>query len=466
MPELEPLIERPGVIGISDTNRTDKTGRWHVLVTEEAFKTIRKSFTAKIATWANALPESLLSEIPPEFPLPSVYQKNGYEGDDDSSSGQDSYMSSCAQSYGSFDETNTDEEYYSPPGRSYASVLSGYRDPPVAERIKEVRIPAKSKPNHATISSIQATAKIAILEEEIKSLRTLIKGAQTPSTVTETSAPDKSSQDDRITNIEANMAMMTSQFSNWMSELRQRDVNASNITTLATTAQPPQPSESLPSNQKTDRLEETTPTRPTRHQSKRIDNRTTPERRALLETEAMQVELFPDDTGLVTQPLQSLTAPDDFEGISPSPSPPASPTMMEMLEAASSPQYPDDYDTDEPMYRYTDNGDGTLFCIGLAQPADFDSAGIIRGPQPTASQIARTRGAFQELLLQPSLTHRSEVLVQRPLSPENTLATQDETVMSSATSSPQGQPPCERISPTPMMGPLPSLPAEGALSEN
>jgi hypothetical protein len=64
MPELEPLIKRPGVIGISDTNRTDKTGRWHVLVTEEAFKTIRKTFTAKIASWANALPESLLSKIP------------------------------------------------------------------------------------------------------------------------------------------------------------------------------------------------------------------------------------------------------------------------------------------------------------------------------------------------------------------------------------------------------------------
>jgi hypothetical protein len=97
--------------------------------------------------------------------------------------------------------------------------------------------------------------------------------------------------------------------------------------------------------------------------------------------------------------------------------------MMEMLEAASSPQYPDDYDTDEPMYRYTDNGDGTLFCIGLAQPKDFDAEGIIRGPQPTASQIARTRQVFQELLLQPSPNHPSDVLVQHPLSPENTLAT-------------------------------------------
>jgi hypothetical protein len=93
MPELEPLITRPGVIGISDTNRMDKTGRWNVLVTEAAFKSLRKTLTAKILDWVSALPDTILDETPSEYPLPQVYQKNGYEGDDDSSSGQASYMS-------------------------------------------------------------------------------------------------------------------------------------------------------------------------------------------------------------------------------------------------------------------------------------------------------------------------------------------------------------------------------------
>jgi hypothetical protein len=456
MPALEPIISRKGVIGISDTNRTDKTGRWHILVTEDAFKIIRKTITAKLVTWVNALPENLQADLPPTFPSPQVYQKNGYAGDDDSSSGQDSYMSSCAQSYGSFDDTIADDEYYSPPGRSYASVLSGQDPSNLTERIKEVRIPSKPPANKPSNASIQASEKIASLEAEIKNLRTLLKGAQTPSTVTETSAPDRSAHDahdDRMTNIENNMALMTTQFSTWMAEMRQNEQSYGSTPHTAVgpfqIMQEPAPSPSS----KNDRPLESTPTR----ESKRTDTRTTPDRRDP-SSSAMQVELFPNEStsGLISQPPQIQTATGDLDDVmSPPSSPSGSPDMMAMLRAASSPEYPASYDTDDPMYSYQYNSDGTLFCIGLAQPADFHSDGTIRGPQPTADHSERIRRIFHP---SPPRLGPSDGLLNRPPSPEHTLATQDETVMSSATSSPQGQP----STPHPVTGPLLSLLAEGA----
>jgi hypothetical protein len=130
-------------VGISDTNRTDKTGRWHVLVMETTFKSIWKTLTSKIPTWVSNLPAEIIANIPVDFPASKVYQKNDYDGDDDSSSGQASYMSSCAQSYGSFDDTPAAAQYYHPPGRSYASALAGtnYRPPALPEHMKEVLIP-------------------------------------------------------------------------------------------------------------------------------------------------------------------------------------------------------------------------------------------------------------------------------------------------------------------------------------
>jgi hypothetical protein len=112
MSSLDAIITRPGVVGILDTNRTDKSGRWHVLVTEKTFKSVCKVLTSKILTWVGNLPDEVLENIPSDFPDPKVYQKNEYVGDDDSSSGQASYMSSCAQSYGSYDNTIAEEQYY------------------------------------------------------------------------------------------------------------------------------------------------------------------------------------------------------------------------------------------------------------------------------------------------------------------------------------------------------------------
>jgi hypothetical protein len=142
MSYLEAVITRQGVIGISDTNQTDKTGRWHVLVNESFFKSIRKSITKRILDWVADLPADILDNIPLKFPEPKVYQKNGYEGNGDLSSGQASYMSSCAQSYGSFDDNVADEQYFNPPGRSYASALTGTTTAPiVTKHIQEVLVP-------------------------------------------------------------------------------------------------------------------------------------------------------------------------------------------------------------------------------------------------------------------------------------------------------------------------------------
>jgi hypothetical protein len=130
--------------------------------------------------------------------------------------------------------------------------------------------------------------------------------------------------------------------------------------------------------------------------------------------------------------------------------------------ARASPQYPEGYDTDSPMYVYRDNGNGSLFCIGLAQPSDFDENGTIRGPQPTEDQSERLR----LLLSPPDLTNPSNAPSPRSLSPELTLATQYETVDLSLPSSPLGAPSPEPLEPTQGMDPPPSLPAEGAGTDN
>ena len=224
---LEPkILEFPGITAISDTQRTDKTGRWNVIVREGAFKSAHKRFTSQIPLWFRDLPSDLIESIPNGFLTPKVHQKNGYEDDDDSSSGQDSYMSSCAQSYGSFDDNITDAEFYDPPSqnRSYAAALTGstLQSPAVTEIIVPVRGSPReqeTKEYHSVIAGLQADVTIANLQAQVKSLQHQLLGAQTPSTVTESSAPESSGASDRMAKLESNMAIMTSQFTEWMLEM-------------------------------------------------------------------------------------------------------------------------------------------------------------------------------------------------------------------------------------------------------
>ena len=135
--------------------------------------------------------------------------------------------------------------------------------------------------------------------------------------------------------------------------------------------------------------------------------------------------------------------------------------MASMLEALAqaSPTYPEGYDSDEPMYVYRDNGNGTLFCVGLAQPNDFHPDGTIKGPQPTEDQSETIRTLFHG----PDPDEPSHS--QTP-SPVNTLATQDLSDDSSNNSHPEGH-----LSPTPeeqipVTGSPTSLPAEGAQTDH
>jgi hypothetical protein len=124
------IMAAPGVNGISETNRTDRTGRWHILVTESSFKANRKFLTANIKQWVRDVPVEAQEPVDHSFPSPQVYQRYQYEHDDDSSSGQASYMSSCAQSYGSFDATSADEQFFSPPGQQQSYACPGRNGQP------------------------------------------------------------------------------------------------------------------------------------------------------------------------------------------------------------------------------------------------------------------------------------------------------------------------------------------------
>jgi hypothetical protein len=44
------------------------------------------------------------------------------------------------------------------------------------------------------------------------------------------------------------------------------------------------------------------------------------------------------------------------------------------------------YNTTQPQQIFMDNGDGSLFSVGIARPGDFDQYGNICGPRPSPHQ--------------------------------------------------------------------------------
>jgi hypothetical protein len=335
MPRLTSLSATKGVIGISDTNRTDKQGRWHVLVAEDSFKNVRKILSHNIKTWVNALPENSREHTSSEYPSPQVYQKNHYQGDDDSSSGQASYMSSCAQSYGSFDDTTSDDQFSKPPGRSYASAVSGINQGPLLDTDIIV--------SHKTAPALNSANTIAKLQAEVKSLRTQLLGAHTPSTVTESSAPEHVDTADRMALLESNMASLTSQFTLWMTEARQ------NMEPL------PEPDQGTKHPHNEHHLQED----PSGPHPKRANTRTTPTRGDAMETQPTdelpnqnQIPLSEDET---TQPSrQARENESNLTQNSLSPNHPFTPERPIPEIQMNGPGY----DPDNSQKLYSDNGDG------------------------------------------------------------------------------------------------------------
>ncbi len=216
-----------------------------------------------------------------------------------------------------------------------------------------------------------------------------------------------------------------------------------------------------------------------------------------METDVPRVQLFPDPPQVETEPVirthESHSQTQPYPAPSPGPmtqmheTPPRnsdakrtrSPThsetsssfhsMASLLARSTSPTYPHNYDPENnPKYVYRDNGDGSLFCIGLAQPTDFYPDGSLRGPQPSELENENAMMQLEQALNNSPLRpfDPSSEPIPRSPSPVETLATQDETEASSITSTLKGQPsptPEERL---PVTGPLPSLPAEEAKTEH
>jgi hypothetical protein len=63
--------------------------------------------------------------------------------------------------------------------------------------------------------------------------------------------------------------------------------------------------------------------------------------------------------------------------------PPTSPLSRRSTSPLATPT---GYDIDRPQYLYSDNGDGSLTCVGLAGPQDFYFDGTIHGPRPSRHQ--------------------------------------------------------------------------------
>jgi hypothetical protein len=366
--EHEELEDIPGFRGISDTNKTDKNGRFLILVEEKTFIKMRKLISTKLQAWIRNCSITIQATIPDTFPAPQV--NLGFIDQDNDSSGHTSYMSSCAQSYGSFDKTDdSDDAFFAPnnttfiPGhsQSYASALAGTLPTKPAKTVHtNTALPETITINaHRTaIAGLQAEVSIALLQAENAKLRSLLEAqsSQTPSTITEVSTPDTQNptpMEARMMLMETNMNNMTTEFKKWMTEVSSSLKPHSALMTSGYG--------STNTMSKNDRADESTPTRP---QSKWTDTQKSP-RSDPMDTDrtAEAIELFPKQPSphpspgpLTQQEDQIQSPPHDCEGIN-SHSPdlehsPAFTDMAALLAATASPRSPIGYDSENPQYAW------------------------------------------------------------------------------------------------------------------
>ena len=155
-------------------------------------------------------------------------------------------MSSCAQSYGSFDETaEADEEFFTPKERNVFT--HSY-----AEAAKQA--PSTNLPSAMDFSATEKELRtiIATLQTEVNRL----KGAQTPSTVTERSSPDPET------------AKLNSRFDAFEDQVKTWMVDMSDMLSTTKGQKHPPSSESVAPQRAS----------PSQHQAKRADTRHTPTR--------------------------------------------------------------------------------------------------------------------------------------------------------------------------------------------
>jgi hypothetical protein len=412
MTSLKPTImELPGTIAVSDTHKTDTSGRWYILVHEKSFRAVRKTISKSILSWFRALPSILREPVPPGFTEPQVHKKY-FDTDDDSSSGQASYMSTCAQSYGSLDDDDIDVQYSSPPNEgssmSYAAAVKRKTTPKASHSSDDT---ATTHPEtvdvqnyRSVIAGLQSDVTIASLQAEVQSLRAQIRaqtGAQTPSTVTEASTHQKETPiSERMSLMETSMAAMTREFSKWVESNKTKSTESDTASRREASDRPEASPNSTQSN-------------------KRTDTRSTPIH----------------DNPMNTQPSLEDSSKQLFrENRSP---------FRETIMPS-----PHAYDPNRPQLLYCDHGDGSLYVVGEAGPNDFDEYGNIHGARP-----AKTQNPYSIQRASPSYIQQTRSYVRtQDTHHTNETAEQYQT----------GQPSPQRETRPPVTGSPQSLPAAGA----
>jgi hypothetical protein len=216
MTALKPTLLQgiQSIIAVSDTNRTDHNGRWNVLVKEKGFTTTRKYIAKNLPIWLRSYQSTIHETTPDHFPAPQVSQKHADVDDD--SSGQASYMSSCAQSYGSMEDLEPDEAlFYSPDSRDTT--------PSYADIVKKTNQPNTTQHQTPSGTSIEFNATdrelraiIATLQNEVHQLKNWVPAQTlpTPSTVTEATGPDSTT-----TKLSSRMDTFETNVTKWMSNI-------------------------------------------------------------------------------------------------------------------------------------------------------------------------------------------------------------------------------------------------------
>jgi hypothetical protein len=145
--ELE-IKQIPGVVDVLNHKQTNKIGRWNVLTTDAAFRSVTDRLTQLIPDWFSQLSETY--DTPPDFPQPGLaFRTQQYESDSDMSF--ESYVSACSSIYQGIDSVNT------------------YDDPPAA-----TLPPAQAWGNVAVpkfLTTYQATMISEVSSEEVDTLR-------------------------------------------------------------------------------------------------------------------------------------------------------------------------------------------------------------------------------------------------------------------------------------------------------
>lgn len=332
MTQLKPTLFQSiqSIRCVSDTNRTDKQGRWFIIVKEQGFQATRKYVAANLPTWIRSLPTALHASTPDHFPPPQVSQKYA-DHDDDDSSGHASYMSSCAQSYGSVEDLDTESVFFYTPDNRANPIIS------YADAVKHTQPAFQHPAPPGTNLEFSATdrelrAIIANLQLEVTKLKSGIPNTNpsTPSTVTEVTTPDP-----ETLKLNTRMDKFETDMSRWMADM----------TDMIQKTQIQQYHREIVEAPSTHAKRYSSPPRHHHYDSKRHDHRLTPER---------------------GDPM--ITQPTDAEN-----------RQSHQKERHGYARTTRGYDPKEPEQLYLRDGDGSLYPVGQAGPQDYDIHGVRRG---------------------------------------------------------------------------------------